>query len=244
MVARSAHLASEVDLTDIAASFPHNTVLLLGLVLDARAWQDLGMPLPLGDGAFACGILEERIHARRFTVLLAARPSSKHDLARLKEQGLKPLVGEAAQLAWTAVEDERAEVRTAELPGPPAWLAQVLHSDAQAAPPVYVSTATERGIWYCAIGSQAEGAVRRALDCLRDRPELGLSRNKPVAEHPGFLSGAHVGLALVTASGLKAFDFPMPYFEVASIHQPPSITAVLDVDERGKLEILIARPER
>ena len=244
MVARSAHLASELDLTDVAASFPHNTVLLVGLVLDARAWQEVGMPLPLGDAAFACGILEERIHARRFTVLLAARPSSKHDLARLKKQGLKPLVGETAPLAWTAVEDERAEVRTAELPEPPRWLAQVLRSDAQAAPPVYVSTATERGIWYCAIGSQAEGAVRRALDCLRDRPELGLSRSKPVGDHPGFLSGAHVGLALVTANGLKAFDRPMPCFEIASIHQPPSITAVLDVDERGKLEIRIGRPER
>ncbi len=244
MVARSAHLAAEVDLTDVAASFPHNTVLFLGLVLDARAWQDVGMPLPLGDAAFACGILEERIHARRFTVLIAARPRSPHDLARLKEQGLRPLVGETAQLAWTTVEDDRAEVRTAALLEPPAWLAQVLSSDAQAAPPVYVSTATERGIWYCAIGSQAEGTVRRALDCLRDRPELGLSRDKPVAQHPGFLRGSHVGLALVTVSGLKALGYAMPYFEIASLHQPPSITAVLDVDERGKLEILIGRAER
>lgn len=244
MVARSAHLAAEVDLTDVAASFPHNTVLLLGLVLDARAWQDAGMPLPLGDAAFACGILEERIHARRFTVLLAARPRSPHDLARVKEQGSKPLVGETAGLAWATVEDGGAQVRTAALPAPPAWLLEVLRSDAEAAPPVYVSTATERGIWYCAIGSQAEGVVRRALGCLRDTPELGLARNKPVAQHPGFLSGAHVGLALVTASGLKALGCPMPYFEIASLHQPASITAVLDVDERGKLEILIARPER
>ncbi|MFI5403356.1 MAG: hypothetical protein ACHQ1G_10495 [Planctomycetota bacterium] len=244
MVARSAHLAAEVDLTDIARSFPHNTVLLLGLVLDARAWQDVGMPLPLGDAAFACGILEEKIHARRFTVLFAARPASAHDLVRVKEQGLRPLVGEPAGLPWASVEDGSAVVRTAALPAPPAWLAEVLRSEAEAAPPVYVSTAVERGIWYCAIGSQAEGVVRRALGCLRDTPELGLSRNKAVGQHPAFLSGAHVGLALVTASGLKAFGYPMPYFEIASLHQPPSITAVLDVDERGKLEILIGRPER
>jgi len=53
-----------------------------------------------------------------------------------------------------------------------------------------------------------------------------------------------VGLALVTASALRAFDYPMPYFEIASLDQPPSITAVLDVDERAKLEVLIARSEK
>jgi hypothetical protein len=244
IVARSAHFASEVDLTDMAASFPDNTVMLFGLVLDARAWQEVGLPLPVGDAAFACGVVEQKIHARKFTVLLAARPRSKHDLARLKEQGLAPIVGETAQLAWTEVEDGAALVRTAALPEPPAWLAQVLRSDAAAAPPVYVSTAVERGIWYCAIGSQAEGTVRRALGCLRDMPQLGLARVKPVAQHAAFLAKPHVGLALVTAAGLKAFDRAMPYVEVASLAQPPSVTAVLDVDERAKLEILIARHER
>jgi hypothetical protein len=159
----------------------------------------------------------------------------------VKEQGIAPLVGDAAGLPWTKVEDGTAEVRTAALPGPPAWLAQVLRADAAAAPPVYVSTATERGIWYCAIGSQAEGVVRRALGCLRDTPELGLARSRPVAQHGAFLARPHVGLALVTANGLKALDRPMPYFEIASIGQPPAITAVLDVDARGKLEILIGR---
>jgi hypothetical protein len=243
MVARSAHLAAEVDLTNVVASFPHNTVLLAGLVLDAPGWQEVGLPLPLGNAAFACGLVEEKIHARRFTVLLAARPASAHDLARLKEQSLAPLVGDPAGLSWNTVEDGRAEVRTAELPDAPAWLAQVLRSDAEAPPPVYVSTTSERGIWYCAIGSLAEGTVRRALGCLRDTPELGLSRNKPIALHKRFLARPHVGLALVTAAGLKAFDAQMPYFEIASLDQPPSVTAVLDVDAKAKLEILIARSE-
>ena len=52
------------------------------------------------------------------------------------------------------------------------------------------------------------------------------------------------GVLLVTAAGIKALGSAMPYFEIASLHQPSSITAVLDVDERAKLEILIARPER
>jgi hypothetical protein len=244
MVARSAPLATGGVLTSVAASFPQNTVLFLGLVLDARAWQDLGVPLPVGSGAFACGLVEEKYHARRFTLLLAARPSSPHDLERLKDQGPGRLLGDTAGLSWTTLNDRDAEVRTAALKAPPAWLAQVLRADAADAPPVYVSTTAEQGIWYCAIGSQAEGTVRRALGCLRDTPELGLSHNKPVAAHPGFLTGPHVGLALVSAAGLKAFDVPMPYFEIASIAQPPSITAVLDVDAQAKLEILVARPEK
>lgn len=244
MVARSAHFAAEVDLTDVARSFPYNTSLFLGLVLDARGWQDLGMPLPLGDAAFACGLVEEKIHARRFTVLLAARPRSAHDLARLKERGVEPLVGEAQGLTWTTAEQGGAEVRTAELKEIPAWLALVLRSDANKPPPVYVSTAVERSIWYCAIGSQAEATVRRALGCLKDTPELGLARNPPIGRHRRFLDGAHMGLAFVTAGGLKAFDAQMPYFEIASLDQPPSITAVLDVDEALKLDVLIARSEK
>lgn len=243
MVARSAHLAGGVDLTNMVASFPHNTVLLAGLVLDAPGWQEIGMPLPLGSAAFACGLVEEKIHARRFTVILAARPASLHDLARLKEQAIAPLVGDTAGLRWNKVDDGRAEVRTAELADAPPWLAQVLRSDAEAPPPVYVSTTSERGIWYCAIGSQAEGTVRRALGCLRDTPELGLSRSKPISIHRRFLEGPHVGLLMVTAAGLKAFGMPMPYFEIASLDQPPSVTAVLDVDNRAKLEIVIARAE-
>jgi hypothetical protein len=78
-------------------------------------------------------------------------------------------------------------------------------------------------------------------------PQLGLARVKPVAQHRAFLQSPqtpHVGLALVTAAGLKAFDRAMPYFEIASIAQPPAVTAVLDVDKRAKLEILVARSEK
>jgi hypothetical protein len=247
MIARSAHYAGELDLSNLAASFPDNTVLLLGLLLDARAWQDVGLPLPVGDAAFACGLVEQKMHARRFTLLLAARPRSKHDLERLQDQAPGILFGDTAHLPRTKVTDGSAEVETVTLPQPPGWLAQVLRSDAQVAPPVFLSSTTEDGIWYCAIGSQAEGTVRRALGCHRDMPQLGLARVKPVAQHRAFLQSPqtpHVGLALVTAAGLKAFDRAMPYFEIASIAQPPAVTAVLDVDKRAKLEILVARSEK
>jgi len=243
MIARSAHLAAELDLADVARSFPYNTVLFGGLVLDAAGWQEAGLPLPVGNAAFAVGIVEEKIHARRYTLLLAARSLSPHDRERLKEQALAILVGDTTKLLWNVVEDGKAEVRTTVLPDAPAWLAQVLRPDAAEPPPVYVSTTEERGIWYCAIGSQAEGTVRRALGCLRDTPELGLLRSRPVAAHKRFLEGPHVGLALVTAAGLKAFETQMPYFEIASLDQPAAVTAVLDVDERAKLEILISRAE-
>jgi len=241
IVARSAHLAAEVDLTDMAGSFPYNTSLFLGLVLDRDGWQELGLPLPVGDGAFAIGLVEEKIHARRFTVLAAARPRDDADLARLAADGYRPLAGGTGDLEWNSLEDQTSEVRTAMLPEPPAWLAQVLRSDADAPPPVYVSTAVERGIWYCAIGSQAEGTVRRALGCLRESRELGLARVSPIAKHPEFLRGPHVGLALVTASGLEAFDFTVPYFEIASLGQPPSATVVIDVDEHAEIDIRIER---
>jgi hypothetical protein len=171
---------------------------------------------------------------------MAARPRSQHDLQRIASTGHVRLVGDLP-LVFSETEDQEALVRTAELPGPPPWLAQVLRSDAEAGPPVYLSTAVERGIWYCAIGSQAEGSVRRALYCLRDKPELGISRAAPVAAHREFLAGPHVGLGILTASALKAFDYAMPYFEIASLGQPPWITAVLDVDDRAKLDVRIAR---
>ena len=104
---------------------------------------------------------------------------------------------------------------------------------------MFVTSAVERGIWYCAIGSQAEGTVRRAIGNLRDRPELGLRRT--VGDHPEFLSGTHVGLALVMVQGLKAYKYRMPMFEFASLGQPPTVTAILDVDELAKLDIRIAR---
>jgi hypothetical protein len=239
-IARSAHLSAELDLTDVVASFPHNTVLLLGLVLDAPGWQQAGVIVPLGDAAFACGIVEERVHARRFTVLFAARPRSAHDLERLRANGHARLIG-PVDPEWTSLEDEKTEVRTAPLPAPPKWLEGVLRSEAESPPPVYVSAAVERGIWYCAIGSQAEGVVRRALGCLRDMRELGLSRVQQVASHREFLAGPHVGLALVTPNGLKALGASMPFFEIASLAHPPAITAVLDVDERAKLDVRIAR---
>ena len=80
-------------------------------------------------------------------------------------------------------------------------------------PPVYVSTAFENGIWFCAVGSQAEGAVRTALACMRGATELsifglgvrGLDGKEPSRASPGRdLAGNHVAAALITAEGMRA----------------------------------------
>ncbi|MHC4549485.1 MAG: hypothetical protein ACYTEZ_11990 [Planctomycetota bacterium] len=239
-VARGALLADALDLTGLVATFPFDTKLLVGGVLDGAGWREMGVSLPVGAAALAAGIVEKRHHARRFTLLLAARPRDPQALVRLRESGPRHLVGEA-DLAFAKLVDGDAEVRTARLAGPPAWLATVLRSDARQAPPVYVSSTVAQGIWYCAVGSQAEGVVRHALGCLRGARELGILRSEPVAAHPEFLAGPHVAVALVTAQGLQAFRRAMPLVELASLGQPPAVTAVLDVDGRARLDLRIAR---
>jgi hypothetical protein len=232
-VARGAALVEDLDLTGLVATFPYNTVLLAGGVLDAEGWRVLGLPIPVGDAAFAFGLVEKRLHARRFTLLLAARPRDPAVLKTLAEAGYRPLLeNPEVRLPFATVEDGGVEVRTAPLAAPPAWLADVMRSDAAKAPPVYVSSTVAKGVWYCAIGSLAEGTVRYALACLRGARELGIQRSAPVAGHRELLAAPHAGIALVTAAGLKGLRYEMPLWEVASVGQPPAITAVLDVDGR------------
>ena len=73
------------------------------------------------------------------------------------------------------------------------------------------------------------------------RPQALTDAQTAVADHPEFLNGTHVGLALVTVSGLKAYRHGMPMFEIASLGQPANITAILDVNELAKLNVRIAR---
>jgi hypothetical protein len=242
-VARSAALAGELDLVDLVATFPFNTVLLAGGVLDAEGWRSMGLPIPVGDAAFAFGLVEKRHHARRFTLLLAARPRDPAVLARLADAGHRPLLDDPQQaLVFARLMDGEAEVRTAPLASPPAWLATVLRSSAKKAPPVYVSSTVAQGIWYCAIGSLAEGTVRHALGCLRGARELGVQRAEPVTAHREFLAGPHAGMALVTPAGLKAFRYEMPMVEVASLGAPTAATAVLDVaDGQARIDLRLGK---
>jgi hypothetical protein len=242
-VARGAALVESLDLTGLVATFPFDTVLLAGGVLDADGWRAMGLPIPVGDAAFAFGLVEKRLHARRFTLLLAARPRDPAVLRTLADVGHRPLLDDPqADLAFARLMDGEAEVRTARLAAPPAWLATVMRSDAAKAPPVYVSSTVAEGIWYCAIGSLAEGTVRHALGCLRGARELGIQRSGPVAGHREFLEAAHAGVAMVSPAALKAFRYEMPLMEIASVGQPKSATAVLDVvDGQASVDLRIER---
>lgn len=242
-VARGASLVHDLDLTGLVETFPFNTVLLAGGVLDAEGWRGMGLPIPVGDAAFAFGLVEKRLHARRFTLLLAARPRDPAVLNTLAGVGHRPLLDDPqAELDFATLMDGAVEVRTAPLGAPPAWLAGVLKSDAAKAPPVYVSSTVAQGIWYCAIGSLAEGTVRHALGCLRGARELGIQRSGPVAGHREFLGAPHSGVALVTPAALKAFRYEMPLVEIASLGQPKCATAVLDVaDGRARVDLRLER---
>jgi len=244
LLERAAPLADRVDLVGMVASFPFNTVLCLGAVLDARGWKDVGLPLPVGDGAFAFGLVEHKHHARRFTLLVAARPAGEAALGALAAGGHAALLDDpATEFSFETVRAGQTEVRTARLGNePPVWLKTVLASAARKKPPVYVSTAVADGIWYAAVGSQAQPVVQHALGCLRDAPELGLSRSKPVADDAELLRGPHTAVALVTASGLEALRYPMPLVEIASQGTPPSVTAFLDVTNgRATTRLRLAR---
>jgi hypothetical protein len=242
-LARGGALARELDLAGLVETFPFDTVLLAGGVLDAEGWRSMGLPIPVGDAAFAFGLVEKRLHARRFTLLLAARPRDPEVLPKLADGGYRPLLDDPqAALAFQKLEDGEAEVRTAPLPAPPAWLATVLRSGARKAPPVYVSSTVAQGIWYCAVGTQAEGTVRRALGCLRGARELGIRRSGPVTAHRQFLAGPHAGVALVTPAGLQAFRYEMPMVEIASLGPPTAVTAVLDLDDgRARVDLRLGR---
>jgi hypothetical protein len=242
-VARGAALVGDLDLTGLVATFPFNTKLLVGGVLDADGWREMGLEIPVGDAAFAFGLVEKRLHARRFTFLVAARPRDPLVLKTLADGGHRPLLDDPqAALRFKMLMDGEAEVRTAPLAAPPAWLADVMRSDAAKAPPVYVSSTVAEGTWYCAIGSLAEGTVRHALGCLRGARELGIQRSEAVAGHREFLEGAHAGVAMITPGALKAFRYEMPLMEIASVGHPKSATAVLDVvDGQARIDLRIER---
>jgi hypothetical protein len=63
-----------------------------------------------------------------------------------------------------------------------------------------------------------------------------------VTAHRKFLAGPHVGVALVTPTGLKAFHFEMPMVEILSLGPPTAATAVLDVaDGQARIDLRLGR---
>jgi hypothetical protein len=239
-LALAEEVAKQVDLARLVGSFPRSSGIVVGGVMDAKGWEQIGLALPLGDGALAAGIVERKYHGRPYTLLVAASPKDPKDLEKLHAQGHALLSGSGAP-EFAAEEDEGTEVRTAVLEVPPAWMATILRASQKAPPPVYLSTAVEKGVWYCAIGSQAEHTVRSALGCLRGAAELSLRGVDGVQAHREFFRAGHAALALITPAGLKALRFPMPYVQIANLGQPKAVTFVLDVAGMAQGDLRLAR---
>jgi hypothetical protein len=239
-LARAEETAKQVDLARLVGSFPRAAGIVVGGVMDARGWGEIGVELPLGDGALVAGVVERKYHGRPFTLLVAARPKDPKNLEPLRAQGPALLSGTAA-LEFAAEEDEGTEVRTATLEDPPAWMATILRTNQKVPPPVYLSTAVEKGIWYCAIGSQAEHTVRSALGCLRGATELSLRGAESVQGHREFFRAGHTALALITPEGLKALRVPMPFVQIANVGQPKAVTFVLDMAGMAQGDLRLAR---
>ncbi|MHC4930771.1 MAG: hypothetical protein ACYTGV_01080 [Planctomycetota bacterium] len=239
-LARAEEVARQVDLARLVGSIPRAAGIVVGGVLDAKGWDEIGVALPLGDGAVAAGIVERKYHGRPYTLLVAASPRDPKDLDGLRALGPALLSGSEA-LEFTAEEDEGTEVRTAVLDAPPARLRTILHASQKVPPPVYLSTAVEKGVWYCAIGSQAEHTVRSALGCLRGAAELSVRGAEGVQAHREFFRAGHAAMALVTPEGLKSLRFPMPYVQIANVGQPKAVTFVLDVAGMAQGDLRLAR---
>lgn len=241
---RAAALAEKVELSDVLGCFPRDTAVLAGAVLDARGWKRVGVPLPMGDGALAAGVVHKQYHARRFTVLVVARPTDPLVLKGMFENALRQYAG----VAFTDVADKETTVKTAKLQVVPEGFEVALRSAKKAPPPVYVSTAVEKGTWFWAIGSQAESVVRHALSCLRGATQLSIygQQRAPYAgpiktSSPLKRTRGHVAVAYAEADGMRAFRYPLPWIDIAGIGQPAALTATLDVsrgEARGEIRFL------
>jgi hypothetical protein len=224
LLARAEAVAAQAGLADAVASFPRETVLLAGAALDAAAWKELGFAAGTGDGAVACGIVDTQYRARRYTVLVVARNGASGEALAATLFG--------GGLTYKAVADKQTTVRTAVLPAIPDALADVLRASVRdEEPPVYVSHATEDGLAFCAVGSQAEASVRHALACRRGAEELSLGRAPLLGDHRALVTGTPALVAVVSPAGLRALRLPMPLFQIVSLAQPASVTMAARVEE-------------
>ena len=232
---RAALVAGKLELSEVLAGFPRDTSILAGAVLDGAGWKRLGLPLPLGDGAFAWGVVRKRYHPRRFNLLLIARPANAENVQALADAGPGAAFGSSG-LEFRTVQEKQTPVRTAKLAVETPWLADLTRSSKREAPPIYVSTATENGTWLLAYGSQAEDIVRTSLRCLRGARELSIyGRQRAAYAGPITASSplepalGQVITAMAKADGMRAFRFPMPRFDIAGIGQPSAVTFTLDM---------------
>jgi len=237
---RAATVARSVDVGALLGGFPNRSLIGAGAALDARGWDELGLPLPLGGGALAFAIVRPlRGVARPYNLLVVAQPVEKEALARLAGTGYQALLDEPRTLEFTKSPYDRHGIATCALGEPPQWLANLLRSSSQSPAPVYLSQVVAGDRWCVAIGQHAEAVLAKLLD---SAAELQLRGAEELAHHPELMEPGHVAVAFATPDGLKALGAPMPMVEVASFGQPVAVTATVDVAENeARAEIRLKR---
>lgn len=239
---RAAKAAFALDAAGLAACFPAETLLLAAGALAAPEWEALFPEMRLGDAAVAAGIVRTAEGRRPHALLVAVRAA--------EEARLRALDASAASLVWPdpatpipfeALDDAGTTVRSAPLPAPPPFLAPLYRDDSGTAPPVRVALATERGVFLLAVGSRADGVVRRALAHLRGDRAASLASLAPVAAHPGFLDPGAAFLGAALEEGLRALGASMPLLGVVDIGRPAAATFRARFDGALRVDVRLSR---
>lgn len=235
---RSGALASRIDLLSVANAFPATSLLFVAAVVAGEDAKKLGLPFPTGDAAIALGVLGPE---RPFDLLVAVRPRDPALLRTLDASG--------PSLFWTGADDPipfevatdgETVVRSAPLPALPERLSGLLSPDQRRPPPVFLATATEGGVWYCAAGPNAGNSVRTALACARGAaPGFGLRGNKPIALHAGMLRAGRTAIGMLSIPGARALGYALPPVEFAAMGPASAITFTLDVETSARLDLWI-----
>ncbi|MFB3067149.1 MAG: hypothetical protein ACE10D_11625 [Planctomycetota bacterium] len=268
-VSRSAAAAAAHDPAALVRSFPLRTLLLgacgldvpelqtvAGLVLDANSAGQLD-----ASAAVAAGVVETTAAGRPYALLVLVSTPQTDVLVHALDGLVSKAGGE-----WEVTQADKTPLRTLRLSREPASLATLLRSRSAAAPPVYVSTAVQDGVWVCAVGARARSLVGEVLISLsgkrtmslganpidptslppevRERLAANLAASGLISRHPEMLDAGHTAVGMVTLTGLKAVGLDMPKSALPVLSRPLGLTFVFDGPDPGgtaRLELRLSR---
>ncbi len=241
ILARAGRHRGKLGLKQVMACLPVKTTMFAAAALDGTGWRAAGLPVDIGDAAIAIAVIDNRLRAGRFQLLVVAKPAGGTDILDRLDT-LAPVLFAEELAANARYKDVRGTpVRVAKLTTKPPLLKTFLRSGTVKPLPVYFASAREGGLWFGAIGAYAEGTIQSALGCHRGASELSVLRSPLMKHHAELSQREGVAVALISPEGLRALKLPMPYFGIVSLDQPPAITAILDVEGQARMDVRITR---